>query len=421
MSSFEIAALLVVVAAGFSYINVAIFKLPSTIALLLSGLAASAVLALLDRVAPSLTIAGQLQRSITRIDFADFLLGGVLSFLLFAGALHLDFEELRRERVPVLVLASVGVIISTLVLGLGSFLLFHLFHVEISLAYCLVFGAVVSPTDPIAVLGIIKTVGAPKALEVKIAGESLFNDGFAIVLFSVLTSVAAGAAHEVSGSTFEAAALMFLEEAVGGVALGLLLGYLTYQLMKRIDEPNVEVFLSFALVLAISLIAFRVHTSAPLACVVAGLFIGNQGRRFALQEASRQALDLVWSFIDYLLNAILFLLLGLQAILLWPGTGHAILIVPLILLTLLARWCSVLLPSLLLRWRHHSMQPNWITLLVWGGLRGGISVAMALSLPRFTGRDTVLVITYAVVIFSIVVQGLTMPALTRRALRTKTV
>jgi CPA1 family monovalent cation:H+ antiporter len=412
MPLIDVLALLIIMAAIFSYINHVIFRLPETIGLLLAGLTAAAVLLIADRAAPAMALTDEVQRAIAGIDFSGFLLRGILCFLLFAGALHLDVEDLRREKLSILVLAFAGLVISTAIIGLGSFALFRLFSVQISLAYCLVFGVVVSPTDPIAVIGIMKTAGAPRDLEVRLTGESLFNDGIAVVLFSAL-SVIATTANPTVGTVGRVAALIFLREAIGGVALGLVTGFVTYRLMKRIDEPNVEVLLSVALVTAISLVAANLHTSGPLASVVAGLFIGNQGRRFAMRDASRQALDVIWSFLDYVLNAVLFLLLGLETVLLWRNARELVIMLAFIPLTLAARWLSVSASVTLLR-RRVAFLRGWLTILVWGGLRGGISLALALSLPRFAGRDVVVAVTYGIVIFSIVVQGLTVRPLLER-------
>jgi CPA1 family monovalent cation:H+ antiporter len=371
------------------------------------------VILVCNRLFPSLAVTAEARSMIEGVDFSRFLFGGVLSFFLFGGALHLDLGDLHREKVPVLVLASLGVVLSTALIGFTSYAVFRLLGADVSLEYSLVFGALISPTDPIAVLGILAKLHAPKSLEVRIAGESLFNDGFAIVVFSILLGVAAGG--EAGGSLVSSAGLLFLREVVGGAVLGLAAGQVVYLAMKRINDPNVEVLLSFGLVVAVTLIAGRVHTSGPLACVSAGLLIGNRGRRFAMGEPTRQALDQVWSFVDSLLNAVLFLLLGLEAVILWPVAKHSPALLLLIPVVVAARWLSVGAGVLLLRQRY-AFPAGSLTLLTWGGLRGGISVAMALSLAAFPGRDAVLIATYGIVVFSVVVQGLTMTPLTRAIL-----
>ena len=415
MKVLETVALLIIAASVFSFINSYVFRLPSTIGMLLSGLVASAVILGFNQIFSSLDITADARRMIGEIDFSRFLFSGVLSFLLFAGALHLDMDDLRRERVPVFVLSFLGVVLSTAIVGFAGYAVFLLVGAPVPLAYTLVFGALISPTDPVAVLAIVKTLKAPKSLEIRIAAESLFNDGFGVVVFSVLLALAAADGHGGSGATLSSAALLFVREVLGGVALGLAAGLITFQAMKRINEPNVEVLLSFGLVLSLTLVAEKVETSSPLACVVAGLFIGNRGRRFAMQDLTRQALDQVWSFVDSVLNAILFLLLGLEALLLWSVGKDLVALLLLIPLALLARWISAGAGVALLR-RRYRFERGDLALLTWGGLRGGISVAMALSLGPFPGRSAVLLATYGIVVFSIAVQGLTIAPLTRRVL-----
>ncbi len=417
MRILETLAFLILAAAAFSFVNSYVFRLPSTIGLLLGGLVASAVILVVHGLFPSLAITAEARALIGQIDFTRFLFGGVLSFLLFAGALQLDIEDIAREKVPILALASLGVVLSTAVIGFASHAVFRLLHTEVPLAYCLVFGALISPTDPVAVLGILEKLHAPKSLEVRIGGESLFNDGFGVVVFSILLAVAGSDGGGGGDNLWSSAGLLFLREVVGGVALGLIAGQITYQAMKRINDPNVEVLLSFGLVVAMTLAAEKLHTSAPLACVVAGLFIGNRGRRFAMEKATREALDQVWSFVDSLLNAMLFLLLGLEAVVLWSA-GPSFSLLLLVPVVLAARWVSVGAGIALLR-RRHPFAPGSLSLLTWGGLRGGISVAMALSLGAFPGRNTILVATYGIVVFSLVVQGLTITPLTRHLLRRK--
>lgn len=415
MRVLETVALLIIAAAAFSFVNCYVFRLPSTIGMLLSGLVASAVILGFNHFFSSLDVTADARRMIGEIDFSRFLFSGVLSFLLFAGALHIDVDDLRRERVPVFVLASLGVLLSTGIVGFASYGVFQALGVGVPFTYSLVFGALISPTDPVAVLAIVKTLKAPKSLEIRIAAESLFNDGFGVVVFSVLLALATANGHAGAGGLFSSTVRLFAREVFGGIALGLAAGLITYQAMKRINEPNVEVLLSFGLVLAMTIVAEKVETSSPLACVVAGLFIGNRGRRFALQEPARQALDQVWSFVDSILNAILFLLLGLEALLLWSVDRDLLALLLLVPLVLIARWLSVGAGLELLR-RRYRFERGDLSLLTWGGLRGAISVAMALSLGDFPGRSAVLLATYGIVVFSIVVQGLTIAPLTRRVL-----
>jgi CPA1 family monovalent cation:H+ antiporter len=406
---FDTAAVLVVLAALFSYANHRFLRLPPSIGLMLSGLVASLAVLALGAVVSDLEGLHETVQNAVESLFPDLLMHGMLSFLLFAGALHMNLDDLLAEKVPILSLATAGVLISTAIIGLGSYALFQLAGVTVALPYCLVFGALISPTDPIAVIGIMKTAGAPKRLEVKMAGESLFNDGVGIVVFLVLLDAASGSHHGETGLL--SVGTMFLREVVGGVGLGLFAGFVVYQAMKTVDEPNLEVLLSLALVMGITAIGFKLHTSAPLACVVAGLFIGNHGRRFAMSDSVTKALDLFWSFTDHTLNGILFLFLGLEA---WvlnynkadglsSGLGALVLLIP---LTLLGRLVCVWIPVRVLR-RRYNLASGTVSILTWGGLRGGISVALALSLPPFEGRDAVLTATYGIVVFSILVQGLT--------------
>ncbi|MDQ6892309.1 MAG: sodium:proton antiporter [Acidobacteriota bacterium] len=420
MRALEILALLIVAASIFSFLNCYLLRLPSSIGMLLGGLAASAAIVVGNRLFPSFALTSEARAFIGQIDFVRFLFGGALSFLLFGGALHLELEDLVRERVPILVLACLGVLLSTAIVGFASYQVFRLLGANVSLSHCLVFGALISPTDPIAVLGILKDLHAPRALEIRIGGESLFNDGFGVVVFALLLAIAEGSGRRVGEGVVSWAGLLFLREVAGGIALGLAGGLITFRAMKKINEPNVEVLLSFGLVVAITLAAEKLHTSAPLACVVAGLFIGNRGRRYAMEEPTRQAIDRVWSFADSVLNSMLFLILGLEAVVLWSLLGRYFSLLLLIPIVLAARWLSVGAGVLLLR-RRYPFEPGSLTLLTWGGLRGGISVAMALSLGPFPGRNAVLVGTYGVVLFSVVIQGLTMTPLTRRLLGKKAI
>jgi CPA1 family monovalent cation:H+ antiporter len=408
---FDIAAILVVVAALFGVVNHHVLRLPFTIGITVSGLIASVVIAAADRFLPGFEIAHTVQRVLMQIDFPEALMHGMLGFLLFAGALHVDFNDLIGQRWTILSLATIGVLVSTVIVGFGSWALFRVAGLDIPLAWCFVFGALISPTDPIAVLGIMKSAGVPESLEVKVVGESLFNDGVGVVVFSLLLAAAAGrGAHGLDAlHVLE----VFLVEVVGGVLLGLVAGYLVYRLMASLEEANLEVLLSVALVMGVTFVAFQLHASAPLACVVAGLFIGNHGRRFSMGESTRQALDIVWSFLDETLNAVLFLLIALEVFAVrfeMPFLRAAVALIP---LALAARFVAVALPISALRLRQ-AFTPGAVRILTWGGLRGGISIALALSLPAFDGRDAILVATYAIVLFSLLAQGLSLGPVIRR-------
>ncbi len=416
MRLLESFALLIIAAAVFSFLNTSVLKLPTTIGLLLSGLAASAVILAVNTVFPALDVTADARRLIGQIDFGRFLFRGALSFLLFAGALRLNIDDIRREKVPVAVLAFLGVVLSAAIVGFASYAAFPWLGARVPLAYALAFGALISPTDPIAVIGILESRHVPKTLQTRMTGESLFNDGLSVVVFSVLLTMAEGGGVSGGRAEFLDVALLLGREVIGGAALGLGIGLAAYAAMKRIDEPNVEVLLSFGLVAAIMLAAAKTGVSAPLACVMAGLLIGNRGRRVAMKEATRDALDQIWSFVDALLNAMLFLLLGLEALFLWSEARHALSLLLLVPVVIAARGISVGAGIAILG-RRYKFGRGSLAILTWGGLRGGISLAMALSLPHFPGRSEVLIATYGIAVFSIVVQGLTLGPMTRHVLR----
>jgi CPA1 family monovalent cation:H+ antiporter len=399
MHLFDLIALLISVAALFSWFNHRWLGLPSTLGVMLTGLALSLILAALNRAGFGFH---QVDELLAAVDFDEALLHGMLSFLLFAGALGVDLGDLRQHKWVVATLASVGIVISTALVGFGSWLLFQAFGIELPLVWCLLFGALISPTDPIAVLAVMRQLDTPKPLEIKISGESLFNDGVGVVLFLVLLGIATGD----TPASFTGIAELFLLEVVGGAVFGLALGWLGYRLLATVDRLDVEVLLTLAMVTGGYSLAFALHVSAPIAIVVAGLFIGNHGRRFALSEASRHRLDEFWELVDEMMNAVLFLLIGLEVLLLTFNAIHLAAGVALIPLVLAARFVSVGTPITVFRLRR-DFPPRTVRLLTWGGLRGGISVALALSLPAGPIRDQLLMATYAIVLFSLVVQGLT--------------
>ena len=407
MDILNIAAILITVSALFSFINHRFIKLPNAIGLMLISL----VVSLLFLAAGKLGwghLESQAHFLLSSIDFNETLMQGMLSFLLFAGALHINLGDLAKQKWAISSLATVGILTSTFLVGGASYYVLDMFGIHLDFIYCLLFGSLISPTDPIAVLGILKSAHAPKSLETKIAGESLFNDGMAVVVFIVLLGIATGG-HDV---TIGHIALLFLEEAFGGVLFGFAIGWLTYQLLKQVDNYQVEILLTLALVMGGYALASAIHTSGPIAVVVAGLLIGNQGRMLAMSENTREHLDTFWELIDEILNAVLFVLIGLEVLVL-PFTKDVILTsLAMIPLVLLARLISVGLPINLLRLRREFTH-GAVTVLTWGGLRGGVSVALALSLPAGEPREIILAITYAIVVFSIVVQGLTIGRLVK--------
>lgn len=406
---FDLAAILLGLAAMLAYLNYRFFRLPATIAMLVAGLLGAMLLMLSDHLLPGLNIASQVASRLADVNFAGLLMNGMLGFLLFAGSLTVDVQHLRPNLGTILTLSSVGVLISTAVIGVGSYLLFPLAGITVPFLFCLVFGALISPTDPVAVLALMDELRVPKSLQIYFTGESLLNDGVGVVVYTVLLSIATSAGSITPG----AVATLFLREVVGGSLLGIAGGLIVYYSTNAIDEPNIEVQLSVALVTVLVAAAAHLHVSGPLACVVAGIFIGNHARGHAMRDGTAEALDRIWSFADHLMNAVLFLLLGLQAaVFRFVSTRHVLMLLTIVLLAISARWISVAAPLTLLR-RMRTLPRGMIRMLTWGGLRGGISLALALSLPQFQGRTLVLNAAYAVVIFTIIVQGLTVERVVR--------
>jgi CPA1 family monovalent cation:H+ antiporter len=406
MGLFEIIAILLTLAAFFSFFNYRFLKLPHTIGLMLIGLLFSLLL-----IGVSWFVPGSKQWAVDllgQIDFDKTLLHGMLSFLLFAGALHVDINDLRQQYRIILGLATGGVVLSTVIVGILSWGVFTLLGLNIGFIYCLLFGALISPTDPIAVLGILKKAKTPKSLEVIIVGESLFNDGVGVVVFLVLLEMT-GVGHDPG---LAGVFLLFLQEAIGGGFLGFGAGLLAYWMLKQVDNYQVEILITLGLVTGGYALAEALHLSAPIAIVVAGLLIGNHGRSFAMSENTKQNLDTFWELADEILNAVLFLLIGLEGMILdysWPSMAGALLG---IVVVLIARLLSVSVPTNLLK-RYRSFTPHVVKIFTWCGLRGGISIALALSLPPGSERDVLLTVTYGVVVFSILVQGLTINPLLR--------
>jgi Na+:H+ antiporter len=410
MDFFQIATLLITLSALFSYVNFQYIRMPAKIGVMAIALALS--LALL--MGGLLGVAGARQQAadiLRGIDFNKALLHGMLAFLLFAGAQHLDLNDLKHEKAAVVLLATVSVIVSTLVVGAAAWFFLGLIGIPMSLLAALLFGALVSPTDPIAVIGIMKNARAPKSLEVQISGESLFNDGIGVVVFLVILQLATGNTP-VSGFHIT---VLFLEEAAGGLLFGLGAGYLAYLMLKRIDHYQVEILVTLALAMGVYSLAeaLPIPLSAPIAVVAAGLLIGNQGRAFAMSAETREHVDTFWELLDETLNAVLFVLIGLEVLVIPFNWGFVIAGLVAIPITLLARWISVAGVVGVLRLAQ-PIAPGTISILTWGGLRGGISVALALSLPPMGERNAIVAMTYAVVIFSIIVQGLTVGKLTQR-------
>ncbi len=410
MNALDLAAALVCLAAGFGVINHFLLRLPSAIGMVVIALATSLSLMLVDLLLPHFEIDDMVRREILGIDFSEALLHGMLGFLLFAGALHVDFVALRDQKWAVALMASLGVLISTVVVAAG-------FHVLTAVPFtiALVFGALISPTDPVAVLGLLKAVKVPKSLETKIAGESLFNDGVAYVVFLIVVAFAFATKDGEPMGAMDALRL-FVVEAGGGALLGGVFGWLVFQAMRRIDDYALEVLLTLALVMGSYSLAHALHISGPIAVVVAGLLIGHSGMKHGMSEETRRHVDAFWRLIDEILYAVLFLLIGFEVFALTFEERDIELGLLCIPLVILARFVAVAVPMGLLRHRR-TFTPGALPIMTWGGLRGGISVALVLSLPASPWQHLLLTATYVVVIFSIVIQGLTMERVVRRFLK----
>ena len=406
MTILQIASLLIVLAGIFGSINYLFLKLPSSIGILVVALFTSFVTLLADWVL-DLRIADQIRTQILEIDFSDALLEGMLGLLLFAGALHVKLSDLRNVWPVVLLMATVGVVLSTAVVGVGFSWL-----TGAPLAVALVFGALISPTDPVAVLGVLREANLRKSLETQIAGESLFNDGVGYVVYLILVGLAFPA---VSHGSAEAGGLagaltLFLREAVGGAALGLALGWLVFRVMRRIDDYALEVLLTLGLAFGGYELAIALHVSAPIVAVCAGLLIGDVGSRYGMSEETRKYVEAFWVLVDEILNAVLFLMIGFEVFAVALELDFLVAATASILLALLGRLVAVAVPVLMLR-PFRDMGPGVIPIMTWGGLKGGISVALALALPDNDWKPLILTATYVVVVFSIIVQGLTVARL----------
>ena len=412
ISPFDAAAILIVLAAVLGYLNHRYLRLATSVGLTVMGAVASLLVVGIDRLLPASDLAEQVSGFLAGIDFHATLMEGMLSFLLFAGALHVDWTEMRRGRWPILVLSTIGVLLSTLIVGGGFWALTTLLGLGIAPIWCFLFGALISPTDPVAVMGVLKRAAVPPTLQATVAGESLFNDGIGVVVFSIILAAALGTEPFSAGHAIQ----VFLLEAVGGVLLGLVVGWIGFRAMRSIDEYNVELMISLAIVMGGYSLASWLHVSGPVAMAVAGLLIGNAGVALAMSDTTRDHVLKFWALIDELLNAILFLLIGLEVIAISPDPRLLVAGAAAIPLVLAARMLSVGAPLLAMR-PFISMGKLAMPTLVWGGLRGGISIALALSLPEGPFRTIILAATYVIVLFSVIVQGGTIDRLVRRLAR----
>lgn len=406
MSAFETLAALLTLAAAFAYVNHRWIRQPASIALMAMTLGLSLTLLAVDRMGwvevESLTLV------LDRISFDDTLLHGMLGALLFAGALHIRVDDLREEKLAVSILALVGTLLSTFIVAGLAYGALRALGLPVAFGYCLLFGALISPTDPIAVLGILKQARVPHSMEIQITGESLFNDGVGVVIFTTVLGVVA---H--GETTAGATVVLFLRETVGGAVFGLATGYITFSLLRSIDHYQTELLLTIALVLGGYALAEHLHVSAPISSVVAGLVIGNEGRAHGMSDVTRDHLDKFWSLIDEILNAVLFVLVGFEVMRLTLTKDAVVAGVIMIPIVLVARLISIALPVTAMA-RRTKFPPGTIRVLTWGGLRGGISVALALSTPHGPQKDLIVTMTYVVVAFSILVQGMTLGKLARR-------
>jgi len=457
MTPFQITAVVITLSALFGYLNVRFLKLPNTIGLMIIAILFSSVLFLARWIFPETSFAADFATNILeKIQFGELLLDVMLGFLLFAGAMHTNFDQLRVQRWPVLIFATLGVLASTFLVGILVWWIFGLLGIQLKFIHCLLFGALISPTDPIAVLGILKQAGVPKKLETKIVGESLFNDGVGVVVFATIFSIATGGSHpgqhndhvhdkeptvamvsyeedahdsnhadhesehahaEHSGHAHEMTAIgvasLFGKEVFGGIALGFVFGLATFTLLRSIDNYEVEVMITLACVFGGCAVAKWMHFSAPLAMVVAGLLVGNDTvRGTSMSQQTELYVDKFWELVDILLNAILFVLIGFEMLLINFDQSFLTASAAAIIIVLVSRFLSLLLPVRFFA-EKLSFVPHTTTIMTWGGLRGGISIALALAMPEEC-KDLFLTVTYAVVVFSIVVQGLTVGPLARK-------
>lgn len=409
MDTYFIATVLVFLSAIFGYVNVRLLKMPNTIGLMIMTIVFTLIVLLISYFDPTLL---NIEKSIiSSIDFKTVLLDEMLSFLLFAGALHTNFEQLKIQRWPILLFSTLGVLTSTFLVGGVMFFILQALSFNVGFIYCLLFGALISPTDPIAVLGILKQAGAPKKLETKIVGESLFNDGVGVVVFLTIFQIAKSGIENTSVADV---AQLFGQEVIGGIVLGGLLGWISYRLIKSIDDYDIEVIITLAAVMGGTVIAHKLHLSAPLAMVTAGLIVGNDTvRATSMSEVTEKYVDKFWELLDILLNAILFVLIGMEMLLLVFEGKYIVAGLIAVPIVLICRYISLFLPINIFK-KKLDFVPKTNLIMTWGGLRGGISIALALGLSIEMHRELFLVITYIVVVFSIIVQGLTVGKLVNK-------
>ena len=408
MDAYNIVAIIIVITALFSFINAKLLKLPGTIGIMLISIVVSLLVILLGSFYPNIFL--KVTQFISSVDFTTVLLKEMLSFLLFAGAIHVNINRLKKERAAILVFSTVGVFISTFAIGYLFFLAASWLGFNINFLPCLLFGSLISPTDPIAVLGILKQSKIPDSLEMKITGESLFNDGVSVVFFITIYEVMNAGADKISVSEVS---WLFVKEAGGGVLFGSILGYIGFFIIRSINNYVVEVLMTLAIVMGGSLIAEHLHISTLLAMVVAGIITGNKSMAEGMSDVTRDYVNKFWEMIDEVFNAVLFLLIGLEMLIVPFNRDLLLLGLVTILIALFARFISVAIPVVVLKYKN-AFERNAVLILTWGGLRGGISIALALSLPAFSYKPVIVTVTYIIVLFSILVQGLTIGKIARK-------
>ncbi|HCA08718.1 MULTISPECIES: sodium:proton antiporter [unclassified Chryseobacterium] len=393
---------LIVLASIFAYLNYRFLKLPSTIGIMVIAIVVSIFLVMFGEAVLPRTF-GHLNNLMNSIDFTEVLMGAMLNFLLFAGGIHININDLKEQFRPVLIFSTAGVVISTFVVGFGMFYLLPFLGIQLPFIYCLVFGALISPTDPVAVLSILKQANVSKSLETKVAGESLFNDGMAVVVFTVVLQLAIGKEVDLG---VESIGLLLMKEAGGGILLGVVLGWITSRLMREVDDYIISVLVTLSVVMGGYLIARQMHISGPLTMVAAGLFMGNFNVRFKMKSVTQDYLIKFWELIDEILNAVLFLFIGFELLMIKDLKHFMVPGLLAIAVVLIARLISIWVPTRFMSLRTR-FSPQTIKVLVWGGIRGGVSIALAMSIPKSEYSEIILSITYCVVVFSIIVQGLT--------------
>ncbi|MBA9072460.1 CPA1 family monovalent cation:H+ antiporter [Flavobacterium gossypii] len=403
-------SVLIVLASFFAYLNIRFLKLPATIGIMIIAMISSILLVVTGTIFPKTFM--NFSKLIAEFDFTEVLMGAMLNFLLFAGAIHVNLKDLREQRGPIMVFSTISVLISTFAIGLILDFATDLLHINLPFIYCLLFGALISPTDPIAVLSILKDAKVPKSLETKIAGESLFNDGVAVVIFAVILKLAQDPASDFS---LPHVSWLLIREALGGFLLGTVLGVQSSKAMRKVDDYKVSVLITLSVVMGGYLIAQAMHISGPLTMVAAGIIIGNYGKKTAMSATTKDYLNKFWELIDEILNAILFLFIGFELLLIPNILSFWSIGLICIFIVLFCRFVSLWIPTKIIPFKK-KFESSTIKILVWGGLRGGVSIALALSIEEGPHKKIILAITYFVVVFSIIVQGLTIGKLANKLL-----